>query len=89
MKAVRCTICGLLVGPSEDGYGSLKVTTPGCHQPIVGENGCALLAETLVCSGSEMLGYVAEVNDRSLDHVIYDGYGYFNKDGRQIGSVRP
>ena len=28
-------------------------------------------------------------NDRSLDHLIYDGMGYAQPDGCVIGSVRP
>jgi hypothetical protein len=36
-----------------------------------------------------MLGQVIDLEDHSLDHVIYDGYGYHDKDGNRIGSTRP
>jgi hypothetical protein len=89
LKAVRCSICGLLVNPSVNDYGSLKVATPGNHEPIPGEDGYALTSETPACKGSEMLGYVTEATDHALDHLIYDGYGIIDKQGNRIGSTRP
>lgn len=89
MRAVRCAICGLLVGPSVDGYGRMRMASAGNHEPTKDEYGFAVPSETPACDGSEMLGYVIDVSDRSLDHVIYDGYGYFDKQGHRIGSTRP
>lgn len=90
-KAVRCSVCGLLVGQSDDpdAYGQLVIATPGNHEPIECD-GFATPTETPVCSGSERLGHVVLVDDPSLHHLIYDGGGFRRApDNTNAGSVRP
>jgi hypothetical protein len=62
MKAVCCSRCGLLVGPSNDpdSYGHVVIATPGNHEPVE-MDGSALPSEIAICLGSEMLGHVVSV----------------------------
>ena len=61
VKAIQCPICGLFVRVDGD-TGALLIATALNHDPVAGEDGCAIPAsDNPACRGSEMLGHVYDI----------------------------
>lgn len=77
-KAVKCTTCGLMVGPGD--YGRLTVCTPGEHVAETREDGFAVETDAynlrkgeVLCPGSELLGHTKEVEYDGLNGTFVLG----------------